>query len=65
MASVRSARTCPGCGPVLATRPEPNHVLHLVLSFVTGGFWIPVWGAVAIGMAAKDWRCPTCGAVSR
>ena len=29
-------------------RKKTNHVLHLLLSLVTVGFWIPVWILVAI-----------------
>lgn len=24
-------------------REQPNHVLHFILSLLTGGLWIPVW----------------------
>lgn len=31
-----------------------QHILHLMLSVVTGGFWIPVWGMfAAFGRHAK------------
>jgi carbon starvation protein CstA len=23
--------------------PRPNHILHLLLSVITGGLWLPVW----------------------
>jgi len=26
---------------------QTNHILHLFLSVVTGGFWLPVWLVVA------------------
>ena len=29
-------------------RYETSHILHLLLSVVTVGFWIPVWIVVAI-----------------
>jgi hypothetical protein len=28
---------------LLSTRRKTNHVLHLLLSFVTCFFWLPVW----------------------
>jgi hypothetical protein len=45
---------------VLAERQTPNHVLHLLLSVVTAGFWLPVWLLAAI-WAAGPYRCPRCG----
>jgi hypothetical protein len=30
-----------------------SHVLHLLLSFVTLGFWIPVWALVALSNAME------------
>ena len=29
-------------------RRKTNNVLHLVLSIITGGFWVPVWILVAV-----------------
>lgn len=44
---------------VRATRPGTNHILHLLLSVITMGFWVVVWilAAVKIG----GWSCPHCG----
>lgn len=44
---------------VLAQRPGTNHILHLILSIVTGGIWLIIWfmSAVKIG----GWRCSHCG----
>ena len=30
---------------------KTNHILHLLLSIVTAGFWIPIWILVAINNA--------------
>lgn len=27
---------------------KPNHVLHFLLTVVTGGLWLPVWIVVAL-----------------
>jgi hypothetical protein len=27
---------------------RPNHILHLILSIITVGFWIPVWICITI-----------------
>lgn len=46
---------------VLAERQTPNHLLHLVLSLVTAGLWLPIWILVAL-FAGGSYRCPRCGA---
>lgn len=33
---------------VLVKGHRPNHILHLILSIITVGIWIPVWICVAI-----------------
>jgi len=45
---------------VLAERKTPNHVLHLLLSLLTAGLWIPVWLVLTL-VAAGAYRCPKCG----
>lgn len=40
-----------------------NHVLHLILSIVTLGFWVLVWIALAINSSTKQPRCTTCGTI--
>jgi hypothetical protein len=46
---------------VLAERQTPNHILHLLLSVVTAGFWLPVWLLVVV-VGGGAYRCPSCGA---
>jgi hypothetical protein len=46
---------------VLAERQTPNHVLHLLLSIVTAGLWIPVWLLVLL-FGYSSYKCPHCGA---
>jgi hypothetical protein len=41
-------------------RPPTSHVLHLLLSLVTLGLWIPMWILVAISNSSQL-RCATCG----
>jgi hypothetical protein len=51
------ARTCVKCGAPLSLDLEllenksvsTNHILHLLLSLVTVGLWIPFWIAITIG----------------
>lgn len=45
---------------VLAVRNKPSHVLHLLLSIITVGFWIPVWVVIAM-FSDAGYRCPICG----
>ena len=53
---------CPRCGEArLFQREGTNHVLHLLLSVVTGGLWLVVW--VVCGLSSKPWRCIACGTV--
>lgn len=41
-------------------RPSTSHLLHLVLSIVTAGFWIPVWFIVAMNNRGRG-QCTVCG----
>lgn len=51
---------CSYCGEnVLIRAKTPNHILHLILSFVTSGLWLVVW--IILGLSAKEWRCCKCG----
>lgn len=62
MADYRASIFCESCGRrVLATRPQPSHVLHLMLSLVTFGLWIPVWLVAAALAGTAPWRCNQCG----
>lgn len=40
-------------------RDKANHILHLLLSIVTFGFWIIIWFLCAIKIGG--WRCKECG----
>lgn len=60
MSVQRSSKHCAYCGEkVLAIRQGPNHVLHLLMSLVTMGLWLPIWllSSVIIG----GWQCSRCG----
>jgi len=51
---------CKRCNDrVLVRRQATNHILHLVLSVLTGGLWLLVWIASAIKVGG--WRCSRCG----
>lgn len=60
MAEDRTSRFCKCCQKqVLAIRPGTNHVLHLLLSLVTMGFWVIIWFLASIKFGG--WRCSQCG----
>ena len=50
---------CPQCNAstVLAVHPA-NHLLHFIVSIVTGGIWLPVWIVIA---CAPEMNCTICG----
>lgn len=43
----------------MVQRPGANHILHLLLTFFTCGFWLLVWLGQSVRMGG--WRCPWCG----
>ena len=50
-AEFRASRTDYKFAQLLAKRAEykTNHLLHLVLSIITAGLWVPIWILKAIG----------------
>jgi len=46
-------------GSRVFVRPGTNHMLHLLLTILTAGFWLLIW----IGCAVKfgGWKCSECG----
>lgn len=66
MGTAKLRRYCPEDDQmVLAEKQTPNHVLHLLLSLITVGFWIPVWIIVSIVTDLGAYRCPHCGAKTK
>jgi len=60
MAVQQTSKRCRHCGKdILATRPGTNHILHLLLTVVTGGLWLIIWILSAIKVGG--WRCTACG----
>lgn len=51
---------CKICGTKTKhSRKGTSHILHLLLSILSAGVWIPIWILAAI---FKDhWQCDTCG----
>ncbi|HEX5705600.1 MAG TPA: hypothetical protein VFX97_20530 [Pyrinomonadaceae bacterium] len=42
----------------ITTRRQCNHVLHLVLSIITFGMWLPVWAVAAVLGRRETVTCP-------
>lgn len=38
---------------VVVVKTHPSHLLHLVLTLLTGGLWIPVWITVTVYFMLK------------
>ena len=61
MGHKQDSRWCGHCqSAVLATGTTPNHVLHLLLSLLTFGLWLPVWLLICAGKVG-GYRCTRCG----
>lgn len=62
MSTMTARRMCKTCGQHRMFRKEKqNNVLHLILSVVTVGVWLPVWLLIAIAGAFTPYRCTVCG----
>jgi len=50
---------CVKCEKVVKIEKEKlNHILHLILTFLSGGIWSLIWGRLAY---KNLWRCSYCG----
>ena len=55
-----TSKFCKNCNEqVLATREKPNHILHLLLSVVTCGWWLIIWFLISIRVGG--YKCSRCG----
>jgi hypothetical protein len=55
-------RMCKDCGQHRPfSKDRCNHILHLILSVITIGFWTPVWLLLGIINLCKPFRCESCG----
>lgn len=41
---------------LLSKKKKTSHVLHLILSLITAGFWVPVWIIVCISNAIENYK---------
>ena len=62
MSTTTVQRHCPVCGQYrLFAKQGPSHILHLLLSLVTLGMWLPVWFLCVLLSAFEPFRCMACG----
>jgi hypothetical protein len=62
MKFIRAIGFCRCCRQdVLILRRLPLHGLHLLLSCLTAGLWVPLW--LRATRRGRDWRCSLCGRV--
>lgn len=53
---------CKNCDDFnLAVQKGTNHILHLLLSIITGGLWLAVW--IIISLNSSESRCVKCGSI--
>ena len=57
----RTIRQCANCDrPTPHESPSTSHVLHLLLSIITAGIWLPLWLVVALNNSNQS-TCTVCG----
>ncbi len=60
MATKQKMQKCKTCGKkTLHIQQTPNHILHLLLTVVTGGLWAIAW--IIISLSSKNPQCTVCG----
>lgn len=61
MRTVEDMRSCTECGrSTRHLQQKPSRVRHAIVSLLTGGLWLPVWGAVEL-FGGKAPQCTECG----
>ena len=52
---------CEECGqPMPATIRKPNHILHLILTILTGGLWLIIWAISGFESLFSKPKCEGC-----
>lgn len=60
MAVQEATGYCKACNrQVMIRRKGTNHILHFLITLLTGGLWVIVWIFAAIKIGG--WRCTMCG----
>lgn len=63
MAVEEKSGFCEACNKqVMVRRKGTNHLLHLILSILTAGFWLIIW--VLASVKFGGWRCTQCGSTN-
>jgi hypothetical protein len=54
---------CHNCREIVVVeKEEVNHVLHMIMSVVTGGLWLLVWALMVFTNNNNNlYKCPSCG----
>ena len=62
MGMQETSKYCKSCNKqVLARKKGTNHILHLLLTLLTGGLWLLIWILCGISNGLSSWRCSFCG----
>lgn len=60
MSMEQTQKYCMKCrSKELHARPGTNHILHLLITLLLCGFWIPIW--IISSLKIGGWRCQKCG----
>ncbi len=60
----QTQKYCTNCkGNELHARPGTNHLLHLLITMLLCGFWLPIW--ILSALKFGGWRCQRCGSGSQ
>jgi len=60
MAQQEATGFCKVCNKqVMVRRRGTNHILHLLLTIFTAGFWLIIW--ILCSIKIGGWRCTQCG----
>lgn len=62
MGYAQSSKFCPVCNQQrLVQRKTTSNGFHAILSFLTFGMWLFVWGGLVLASLNNPWRCTQCG----
>lgn len=61
MGTKTTGKFCSACqANVMAQKNTPNHILHIIISLITLGLWVPIWLLISL-FSVGQWRCTRCG----
>ena len=62
MPNKMSSSFCKTCNKQMATtKVGTHHVLHLLLTVLCCGWWLPIWGFATLASASVKYKCTGCG----